>query len=85
MSQAEKRLEAIRNNPKNVDFDELCWAATRSGFVLERTSGSHRIFRHPDDPEEMLDLQPGRDGKAKPYQVKDFLEALDRLFPEQHP
>ncbi len=82
MSKAEKRLEAIRTNPKNVRFEDLCSAAERLGFVHERTSGSHHIFRHPGPPAETLDLQPGKDGKAKPYQVDDFLEAIDRLFPE---
>ncbi len=83
MTKAEKRLDAIRNNPNDVRFEDLCGAAVASGFVHVRTNASHRIYRHPDHPEEMLNLQPGPNGKAKPYQVIQFLKAHDRLFPEQ--
>jgi predicted RNA binding protein YcfA (HicA-like mRNA interferase family) len=82
MSRREKRLEAIRNNPKDVRFDDLCACAASYGFIHDRTAGSHHIYRHEQPPHRMLDLQPGKDGKAKEYQVKDFLAALDDIFPE---
>jgi len=78
----EKLLEAIRNNPAGVGFEDLCNCAEHFDFELVRTSGSHKIFRHPGPPPQMLDLQPRADGKAKPYQVKQFLKAYDVLHPE---
>jgi predicted RNA binding protein YcfA (HicA-like mRNA interferase family) len=83
MSKAEKRLEAIRANPNDVRFETLISVAERLGFVHLGTGGSHGQYRHPGPPPEHLTLQPRSDGKAKPYQVKQFLQAVDRLFEEQ--
>jgi predicted RNA binding protein YcfA (HicA-like mRNA interferase family) len=81
VSQAEKRLQAIRNNPNNVWFDDLVACAEWAGFVQASGAGSHRIYRHPGPPTRMVNFQRKGDGKAKPYQVKQFLEALDAIFP----
>ena len=42
---------------------------------MSRTSGSHHIFQHPD-VDELLNLQNSK-GKAKPYQIKQFLELVE--------
>jgi len=52
----------------NVAFEELCYLLKRLGFD-ERVRGSHHIFTRKR-VEEILNLQARRDGKAKPYQVK---------------
>ena len=44
-------------------------------FCLARTSGGHHIFEHPDLA-ELVNLQ-NRKGKAKPYQVRQFLELVE--------
>ena len=41
----------------------------KSFWFRERIKGDHYIFSKPGIP-EILNLQPLRDGKAKPYQVK---------------
>jgi hypothetical protein len=83
VSRAEKRLQSFRDNPRNVRFDELCAFAERVDFVLAGGGGSHRVYRHPGPPQpEMVNLQCLPDGKAKAYQVIQFLEAYDRLYPE---
>ena len=45
-------------------------------FKLDRTQGSHHIYVHSDLP-EMLNIQNVK-GKAKPYQIKQFLDILER-------
>jgi predicted RNA binding protein YcfA (HicA-like mRNA interferase family) len=45
------------------------------GFSLSRVSGSHHIFTHPDVP-ELVNLQEVN-GKAKPYQVRQFLKFVE--------
>jgi predicted RNA binding protein YcfA (HicA-like mRNA interferase family) len=57
----------------NVNFEELCQFLTRLGFN-ERIRGSHHIFTK-EDIEEILNLQP-KQGKAKPYQVKQVREVI---------
>lgn len=60
----------------NVRFRDLTRLATACGFVEVRVAGSHRIFVHPDVPTP-LNLQDVG-GKAKPYQVKQFLRLARR-------
>lgn len=45
------------------------------GFRLSRVRGSHFIFVHPQIS-ELVNLQE-RDGKAKPYQVRKFLQLVE--------
>ena len=42
-----------------------------------RVAGSHHILVHPTMP-DLLNLQPGPDGKAKPYQVKQLVALVER-------
>ena len=51
----------------NISFDDLCQLLRHLGFD-ERIRGSHHIFTK-EGVGEILNLQP-KDGKAKPYQVK---------------
>lgn len=46
------------------------------GFELQRTSGSHHIFAR-SDIRELINLQ-NVGGKAKPYQVRQFLRLVER-------
>ena len=46
------------------------------GFRLARVSGSHHIFTHASVP-ELMNLQE-KDGKCKPYQVRQVLGLIDR-------
>lgn len=46
------------------------------GFRLSRVSGSHHIFTHPNVP-GLLNLQE-LGGKAKPYQIHQFLRLVER-------
>jgi predicted RNA binding protein YcfA (HicA-like mRNA interferase family) len=66
-----KLLEKILTEPKNVQFSEMVTLVEAFGFELTRTKGSHFIFTHPEIP-ELINLQE-KNGKAKPYQVREFL------------
>lgn len=66
-----KLLEKILAEPKNVQFSEMVTLVEAFGFELTRTKGSHFIFTHPEIP-ELINLQE-KNGKAKPYQVREFL------------
>lgn len=46
------------------------------GFRLSRVSGSHHIFVRNDVP-ELVNLQEVG-GKAKPYQIRQFLKIVER-------
>ena len=46
------------------------------GFRLDRVSGSHHIFVHPEIP-ELVNIQEVK-GEAKPYQIRQFLRLIER-------
>ena len=60
----------------NVRFGDLQRLVEALGFELERTRGSHHIYRHPEITEK-VNLQP-QGGKAKPYQVRQVAEKAAR-------
>ena len=53
---------------RNLRFRDLLKLVSDFGFS-ERTKGDHHIF-FKDGVEEIINLQPLKDGKAKAYQVK---------------
>jgi len=70
-----KLLKKILGGSKNIQFDEFVALVKAFGFQHERTSGSHHIFHHPGIP-ELVNIQ-NRKGKAKPYQMRQFLEFVE--------
>lgn len=57
---------------QNVSFADLERLVHSFGETLDRQHGSHRVFRHPS-VQERLNLQPDKNGQAKPYQIREFL------------
>lgn len=72
----QKLLEKLLRGSKNVRFDELGAVVEAFGFHLSRVNGSHHIFTHSQIP-ELVNLQNQR-GKAKPYQVRQFLTLVEQ-------
>jgi hypothetical protein len=72
----QKVLEAILSglSDKNVRFEDLRRMLLTLGFD-ERVKGGHHIFFKEHIP-EIINLQPLRDRKAKPYQVKQVRNLL---------
>jgi predicted RNA binding protein YcfA (HicA-like mRNA interferase family) len=61
---------------KNVAFRDLRNLIEGFGFRLDRVTGSHHIFVHPNIP-ELVNLQEVK-GEAKPYQIRQFLRLVER-------
>ena len=70
MSRPKKTLDRVLTGTAdaNIAFADLCGLLAHLGFA-ERVRGSHHIFTR-EGVDEILNLQPGPGGKAKPYQVK---------------
>jgi predicted RNase H-like HicB family nuclease/predicted RNA binding protein YcfA (HicA-like mRNA interferase family) len=60
----------------NVAFSDFVRLIEAAGFELERTKGSHHIFIHPQI-NQLMNLQPGPGGDAKPYQIREFLSYFE--------
>ncbi len=76
MNERQKILQKVLNNPKNVRFLEVKSIVEAFGFKLSRISGSHHIFTH-SNLSEIVNLQ-NVNGRAKSYQVKQFLRLVER-------
>jgi predicted RNA binding protein YcfA (HicA-like mRNA interferase family) len=72
----QKLLEKILSGSKNIRFNDFVGLVEAFGFDLPRVRGSHHIFEHPDVP-ELLNLQNSK-GQAKPYQIRQFLQLVER-------
>ena len=53
MTQVKKLLDRIRNNPRDVRFDEACKVAHALGFTHEGGAGSHRTFARKGEPMQL--------------------------------
>ncbi len=71
-----KLLKKILDGSKNIRFSEMVNLAEGFGFLLDRVSGSHHIFVHPDI-RELVNLQNVK-GQAKPYQIRQFLKLVEK-------
>lgn len=71
-----KLLQKVLAGSKNVRFAEIVSLVEAFGFHLSRAEGSHHIFAHPEVP-ELINLQNIK-GKAKPYQIRQFLKLIER-------
>ena len=71
-----KLLEKVLSGSKNIHFNEMILLVESFGFRLSRVKGSHFIFAHPEIP-ELVNLQE-KNGKAKPYQVREFLQLVEK-------
>lgn len=84
MAKWRKLLEKLLSGSRDIRFEEFVLLLEHFGFVLDRTRGSHHVFIHPNLV-ELLSIQPRKDGKAKPYQLHQFLKLVEEydLKPEE--
>jgi hypothetical protein len=75
MTKTEKLLAKARNNPGGLSFDEFKTLLSRCGWLFDHQSGSHEIWFSPG--RKRLPIQPASNGKAKAYQIRQFLEIQD--------
>lgn len=78
MGTVEKILEQMRTEPANVRFSDL-QRVCESYFGKPRQNGSsHAIYKTPWPGNPRVNIQNNK-GKAKAYQVRQVLLAIERL------
>ena len=78
MAKHPKILEQMRAEPANVSFNDLK-KVCEAYFGKPRQSGSsHAIFKTPWPGDPRVNIQNAK-GKAKPYQVRQVLLAIEKL------
>jgi len=78
MASIEKILENMRQNPKGIRFNDLCKVCDRYFGEARQSGSSHRIYKTPWQGDPRVNIQNHK-RKAKAYQVKQVLKAVDRM------
>ena len=78
MASVEAIVKLMRQNPKGISFNELCKVCDKYFGKPRQPGTSHRIYKTPWQGDPRVNIQNDR-GKAKPYQVRQVLLAIDRL------
>ena len=71
-------IDSLRSNPKGVRFSELVRICTFFFGEPRHQRTSHVVYRMPWRGDPRINLQSKR-GMAKPYQVRQVINALERL------
>ncbi len=71
-------LRSLRNNPKGVRFAELARICDRFFGTPRQRGTSHRVYRTPWPGDPRVNIQNDK-GKAKPYQVRQVIKAIEKL------
>ena len=71
-------LALMRQNPKGVQFSDLCKVCETYFGKARQAGSSHRVYKTPWQGDPRVNIQNAC-GKAKPYQVRQVLAAIERL------
>lgn len=78
MASVEKIEAKMRESAANVDFSDLVKVCERYFGAARQYKTSHAVFRTPWQGDPRVNIQNDH-GKAKPYQVKQVLDAIAKI------
>lgn len=78
MAQVADILAEMRRSPKGVRFRDLCKVCDFYFGEARQQGSSHRIYKTPWIGNPRVNIQDDK-GIAKAYQVKQVLQAIERL------
>jgi len=78
MAKIHDMLAQMKENPKDVRFNDLCKVCDHFFGEPRQSGSSHRIYKTPWQGDPRINIQNDK-GKAKAYQVKQVLLAIERL------
>jgi hypothetical protein len=71
-------LAKMRKNPNGIRFADLCKVCDYYFGDPRQSGSSYRVYRTPWQGDPRVNIQ-NSNGKAKAYQVRQVLKAIDRL------
>ena len=75
-------IQELRNNPKGIRFSRLAQVCDHFFGPSRRHRTSHLVYRTPWPGDPRVNIQEGRNGLAKAYQVRQVIKALEKLQKE---
>ncbi len=83
MATVDSIIEQMRQRPENVRFADVCRVCDHYFGQPRQNKSSHRIYKTPWPGDPRVNIQNAK-GKAKAYQVRQILRAIERLEHEEH-
>ena len=77
MPSVNKIVEAMRANPQGIAFNDLKAVCEHYFGSARQSGGSHNVYKTPWPGDPRVNIQNDR-GKAKAYQVRQVLKAIDK-------
>jgi hypothetical protein len=78
MAEIAKIVDRMRGSPAQVRYADLYKVCVAYFGEPRQSASSHAVFKTPWPGDPRVNIQKTK-GKAKPYQVRQVLLALDRL------
>lgn len=78
MADIDEIVRHMKLNPHDVRFADLCLVCDHYFGRARQSKTSHRVYKTPWPGDPRVNIQNHR-GKAKAYQVKQVLLAIERL------
>ena len=78
MLKIDEIITRMTQNPKGIPFSDLCKVCDHFLGKPRQSTGSHRVYKTPWQGDPRINIQNDK-GKAKSYQVKQVLLALEKL------
>jgi len=82
MAKLEDILKAMQTNPANISFSDVCRICNHFFGEVRQKGSSHRVYKTTWQGDPRVNIQNAK-GKAKAYQVKQVLRAIERLNNEK--
>lgn len=82
MGKCDKILAKANASNSSLTFAEICKLAECYGWEFRRISGSHHHYSNKElaiTQGHYMNFQPDKTGKAKAYQVRQLLDAIENL------
>ncbi|MCC5847139.1 MAG: toxin HicA [Verrucomicrobia bacterium] len=83
MSKIDDIIDQMRRNPKGIRFVDACRVCDHYFGESRQNKSSHKVYKTPWQGDPRVNIQNAK-GKAKAYQVKQILKAIERLEYENH-
>jgi len=78
MAAIEEIINQMKRNPKGIRFNDLEKVCVHFFGEPRQKGTSHKVYKTPWPGDPRVNIQNAK-GKAKPYQVKQVLQAIERL------
>lgn len=79
MTKFEKQLKDLKSSPQNVRFDDLVKICEHYFGEARQKGTSHVVFKTPWPGDPRVNIQKGKNGKAKPYQIRQVILAITKM------